>query len=104
MVIVALTGRRLGRTDKWPYSGAAALPRAYIDAVVRAGGTPVLVNDARDPKELLGRVDALVLVCPELDHDLAPEAVGLGDPTDGEQVSRRRCPRWPGRRPWRRPR
>ncbi len=61
MVIVALTGRRLGRTDKWPYSGAAALPYRYVEAVLRAGGTPVIVNDARDPKELLGRVDALVL-------------------------------------------
>jgi gamma-glutamyl-gamma-aminobutyrate hydrolase PuuD len=61
VVIVALTGRRLGRTDKWPYSGAAALPYAYVDAVVRAGGQPVIVNDARDPKELLARVDALVL-------------------------------------------
>jgi len=61
MVIVALTGRRLGRTDKWPYSGAAALPRSYIDAIVRAGGQPVIVNGARDPKELLVRVDALVL-------------------------------------------
>ena len=61
MVIVALTGRRLGRTDKWPYSGAAALPYRYVEAVLRAGGTPVIVNDARDPKELLARVDALVL-------------------------------------------
>ena len=60
-MIVALTGRRLGRTDKWPYSGAAALPRSYIDAVLRAGGQPVIVNDARDPKELMARVDALVL-------------------------------------------
>src|SRR6185437_46596 len=47
VVIVALTGRRMGRTEKWPYSGA--------------GGQPVIVNDARDPKELLTRVDALVL-------------------------------------------
>jgi putative glutamine amidotransferase len=61
MVIVALTGRRLGRTEKWPYTGAAALPYAYVDAVLRAGGQPVIVNDARDPKELLARVDALVL-------------------------------------------
>ena len=61
MVIVALTGRRLGRTDKWPYTGAAALPYAYVDAVLRAGGQPVIVNDARDPKALLARVDALVL-------------------------------------------
>ncbi len=61
MVIVAVTGRRLGRTDKWPYSGAAALPYRYIDAVLRAGGQPVIVNTARDPKALLARVDALVL-------------------------------------------
>ena len=61
MVIVALTGRRLGRTEKWPYSHAAALPRAYIDAVMRAGGQPVIVNDSRDPNGLLARVDALVL-------------------------------------------
>jgi putative glutamine amidotransferase len=61
VVIVALSGRRLGRTDKWPYSGAAALPYRYVDAVLRAGGQPVIVNDARDPKELLARVDALVL-------------------------------------------
>jgi putative glutamine amidotransferase len=68
MVIVALTGRRMGRTQKWPYTGAAALPRAYLDAVVRAGGQPVIVNDARDPKELLSRVDALVLTGgPDLD-------------------------------------
>jgi gamma-glutamyl-gamma-aminobutyrate hydrolase PuuD len=61
MVIVALTGRRLGRTDRWPYSGAAALPYSYVDAVLRAGGQPIIVNDARDPKQLLARVDALVL-------------------------------------------
>ncbi len=61
MVIVALTGRRLGRTDTWPYSRAAALPRAYLDAVRRAGGVSVLVDDAPDPAALLARVDALVL-------------------------------------------
>jgi gamma-glutamyl-gamma-aminobutyrate hydrolase PuuD len=61
VVIVALTGRRLGRTDKWPYSGAAALPYSYVDAVLRAGGQPVIVNDTRDPKDLLARIDALVL-------------------------------------------
>jgi putative glutamine amidotransferase len=60
-VIVAVSGRRLGRTDKWPYSGGVALPYAYIDGVLRAGGTPVVVNAARDPKELVARVDALVL-------------------------------------------
>ncbi len=60
-VIVALSGRRLGRTDKWPYSGAAALPRSYLDAIARAGAQAVIVNDAPDPKALLARVDALVL-------------------------------------------
>ena len=61
MKLVAITGRRLGRTDKWPYSGAAALPRSYADAIARAGGQGVIVNDTRDPKALLARVDALVL-------------------------------------------
>jgi putative glutamine amidotransferase len=61
MVMVALTGRRLGRTDKWPYTGAAALPYRYVEAVLRAGGQPVVVNDARDPKALMARVDALIL-------------------------------------------
>ena len=61
MVVVALTGRRLGRTDKFPYSKAPTLPRAYFDAVERAGGVPVLVERAPDPKDLLARVDALVL-------------------------------------------
>jgi putative glutamine amidotransferase len=75
VVIVALTGRRLGRTDRWPYSGASALPRAYFDAVERAGGQPVLVDDARDPKALLARVDALVLTGgPDVDPALYGEA------------------------------
>jgi gamma-glutamyl-gamma-aminobutyrate hydrolase PuuD len=75
MVIVALTGRRLGRTDRWPYSGASALPRAYFDAVERAGGQPVLVDDARDPKALLARVDALVLTGgPDVDPALFGES------------------------------
>jgi putative glutamine amidotransferase len=37
------------------------LPRAYTDAVQRAGGLPVVVNDAPDVDALLDRVDALVL-------------------------------------------
>ena len=75
MVIVALTGRRLGRTDKWPYSGAAALPYSYVDAVLRAGGQPVIVNDTRDPKDLLARMDALVLTGgPDVDPSRYGEA------------------------------
>jgi gamma-glutamyl-gamma-aminobutyrate hydrolase PuuD len=61
VVIVAVTGRRLGRTDKWPYSRAAALPHSYLDAIRRAGGQAVIVNDSPNPKELLARVDALLL-------------------------------------------
>ena len=61
MVVIALTGRRLGRTDKFPYSKAPTLPRAYFDAIERAGGVPVLVERAPDPKDLLARVEALVL-------------------------------------------
>ena len=55
-------------------------------------------------RQLRARVDTLGLVGPELDDYLAAQTVGLGDPADFEQISRRRCPRWPGRRPWRRPR
>lgn len=61
MVIVAVTGRRLGRTDRWPYSRAAALPRSYLEALGRAGAQPVIVDDVHDPHALLRRVDALVL-------------------------------------------
>jgi putative glutamine amidotransferase len=71
MVIVAITGRRLGRSERWPYSGASALPRAYLDAVDRAGGQPVIVDDARDPKAMLSRIDALVLTGgPDVDPEL----------------------------------
>jgi putative glutamine amidotransferase len=59
--LVAVTGRRLGRTQKWPYAGASAIPRAYLDAVVRAGGQPVVVDPAGDLVPLLDRVDAVVL-------------------------------------------
>ena len=75
MVVVAVTGRRLGRTDKWPYTGAAALPYSYLDAILRAGGEPVIVNDARDPKTLLARLDALVLTGgPDVDPALYGQA------------------------------
>jgi gamma-glutamyl-gamma-aminobutyrate hydrolase PuuD len=61
VVIVAVTGRRLGRTDRWPYSGAAALPRSYLEALGRAGAQSVIVDDVHDPHAFLRRVDALVL-------------------------------------------
>lgn len=60
-MIVALTGRRLGETARWPYPRAAALPRAYLDAVARAGGQAVVVDDVVDAPALVRRVDALVL-------------------------------------------
>jgi len=51
----------MGRADKWPYSGASALPGAYLDAVTRAGAQAVIVDDVLDASELLDRVDGLVL-------------------------------------------
>jgi putative glutamine amidotransferase len=66
--LVAVTGRRIGKTSKWPYAGAVALPRAYPDAVRRAGGQPVIVDHADDVDALVERVDGLVLTGgPDLD-------------------------------------
>jgi len=59
--IVAVIGRRMGRTAKWPYSGATAIPGAYLDAVTRAGARPVVVDPVGDLVPLLDRVDALLL-------------------------------------------
>jgi putative glutamine amidotransferase len=64
--LVAVTGRRLGeRRTTWPYARAAALPRAYLDAVRRAGADPVLLDAAPltrdDARSLVARFDALVL-------------------------------------------
>ncbi len=93
VTVVALTGRRLGRTDVWPYRGAPALPRAYFDAVTRAGGQPVMIdNKVREPKELLGRVDALVLTGgPDVDPALFGEkqhasVYGVHRPTDDLEI------------------
>lgn len=93
MVIVAVTGRRLGKTDKWPHTGALALPRGYLDAIVRAGGQPVVVDDAPDPKALLARVDALVLTGgPDVDPQLYGErphdsVYGVQRPTDDFEIA-----------------
>jgi gamma-glutamyl-gamma-aminobutyrate hydrolase PuuD len=54
-------GRRLGRREAWPYAGASALPRGYLEAVARAGGLPVIVDPSGDLEPLLERIDALVL-------------------------------------------
>jgi putative glutamine amidotransferase len=64
--LVALTGRRLGaKVERWPHAHAAVSPRAYLDAVRRAGAEPVLVDPSpittSEAEELLGRFDALVL-------------------------------------------
>ena len=61
MVIVAITGRRMGKLERWPYTGVMAVARAYIDAVQRAGGQPIVVDDVADSKAFLERVDAVVL-------------------------------------------
>jgi putative glutamine amidotransferase len=71
--LVAVTGRRLGsKTTRWPYAHAAALPRAYFDAVRRSGGEPVLLDPAPiesgEADALLARFDALLLTGgPDLD-------------------------------------
>jgi len=59
--LIAVTGRRMGKTDKWPHSHATVSPRGYLDAVVRAGARPVVVDPYGDSAGLLDRVDGLVL-------------------------------------------
>src|ERR1044071_1165643 len=59
--LIAVTGRRLGETDRWPRSRAMVSPRGYIESVERAGGWPALVDPVGDPEGLLDRFDGLVL-------------------------------------------
>src|SRR6516162_10046446 len=51
----------MGKRERWPYSGAITVARAYIDAVIRAGGQPIVVDDVPDPKAFLERIDAVLL-------------------------------------------
>jgi putative glutamine amidotransferase len=66
--LIAVTGRTLGARERWPYADAAALPRAYLDAVRRAGAQPVVVDPASTAStglaaatDLLARFDGLLL-------------------------------------------
>jgi len=58
---IAITGRRLGETDRWPHSRAVVSPRGYIESVDRAGGWPALIDPVGDPEGLLDHFDGLVL-------------------------------------------
>ena len=54
--LVAVIGRRMGRhVDKWPHPLATVSPRAYLDAVVRAGGRGVVFDPYGDPSGLLAK-------------------------------------------------
>jgi putative glutamine amidotransferase len=59
--LIAVVGRRMGNIDKWPHAFATVSPRAYLDAVVRAGGRPIVIDPIGEPDGLLDRVDGLVL-------------------------------------------
>ena len=66
--LVAVTGRRLGKFDRWPYEHAMVAPGGYIDALARAGAVPALIDPSGDPSGILDRFDALVLTGgPDLD-------------------------------------
>jgi putative glutamine amidotransferase len=71
--LIAITGRRLGETDRWPHSRALVSPRGYVESVERAGGRPALIDPVGDPEGLLDHFDALVL---SGGADLDPVAYG----------------------------
>jgi len=86
--LIAITGRRLGQTDRWPHSRAAVSPRGYVESVTRAGGWPALIDPVGDPEGLLDRFDGLVLTGgPDLDpagYDQArhPKTYGVDPAVD----------------------
>jgi putative glutamine amidotransferase len=59
--LIAITARRLGETDRWPYSRAVVTPRGYVEAVERAGGLPALIDPVGDPRGILDHFDGLVV-------------------------------------------
>jgi len=71
--LIAITGRRLGETDRWPHTRAAVSPRGYVESVTRAGGWPALIDPIGDPRGLLDHFDGLVL---SGGPDLDPSAYG----------------------------
>jgi putative glutamine amidotransferase len=73
--LIAVTGRRLGKIDRWPYERAMVAPGGYIDALTRAGAIGALIDSTGDPSGILDRFDALVLTGgPDLDPDTYGQA------------------------------
>jgi len=66
--LIAVTGRRMGKIDRWPYEHAMVAPGGYVDALARAGAIGALIDSSGDPSGILDRFDALVLTGgPDLD-------------------------------------
>jgi gamma-glutamyl-gamma-aminobutyrate hydrolase PuuD len=75
--LIAIPAYRLapGRVSLWGEKSAVALPATYVEAVVRAGGHPVLLTtlDLGSAEELLAPFDALLLAG---GGDIEPAAYG----------------------------
>ena len=75
--LIAIPAYRLapGRVSLWGEKAAVALPATYVEAVVRAGGHPVLLTtlDPGSAEELLAPFDALLLAG---GGDIEPAAYG----------------------------